>query len=183
MKFLEIALFCSPSSLDTLKGQIENKGFVINNTSNIAIVEKGLDLPPNVISIVFELGNLNQLIDFLDILPVKKEVFKNVIVGKKGNKYEIVSFENIMYFEAEGNDVYCCTPNERLIIKNKLYELEDSLFERGFIRISKSIIVNILVIKEVIPWFDSKFILKLQDKTQLEVSKKYSKLFKDFIGL
>lgn len=180
---MDIALFCSPNSHDVLKGLIENKGFIINNTANIAIAEKGFDLPANAITIVFELRNLNQLIDFLDMLWVKKEGLKNAIVGKKGDKYEIVNFEKIMYFEAEGNDVYCCTPNEKLIVKNKLYELEGSLLEMGFIRINKSIIVNILALKEVIPWFDSRFILKLQNNTQLEVSKKFSKSFKEFLRL
>lgn len=69
-------------------------------------MEKGFDLPADTISIVFETINFNQLVDFLDILPVKKEGLKNAIVGKKGDKYEIVSFEKILYFEAEGNDVY-----------------------------------------------------------------------------
>jgi DNA-binding LytR/AlgR family response regulator len=140
-------------------------------------------LPPDAITIFFESRNLSHLIEFLEMLPVKREGLRNAIVGRKGDKYEIVSFDKIMYFEAEGNDVYCCTQNEKLTVKNKLYELESSLFDKGFIRISKSIIVNILAIKEVIPWFDSRFILKLQNNTKLEVSKKFSKNFKEFLFL
>lgn len=180
---MEIALYCSPDSIEVLTGIIENRGFTLNNNASIAVVEKGIDLPANVIAIVFELKNLDLLVNLLEMLPVKKEGLRNAIVGKKGDSYEIVSFEKILYFDAEGNDVYCCTLNERLLVKNKLYELEDNLFDRGFIRVNKSVIVNIIALKEVIPWFDSRFILKLQNNTQLEVSKKYSKNFKDFICL
>lgn len=183
MRYLEIAIFCSSGLRDALKTMVESKGFIISNDAEIAVVEIGIDPPANALSIVFEGQNLNKLNKFLDILQVKKEGPKNSIIGKKGDKYEIISYEKIFYFEANGNDVYCYTHNDKFSVKNKLYELEDNLYEKGFIRISKSIIINILCLGEIIPWFDSRFILNLQNKTQLEVSKKYSKQFKDFIGL
>lgn len=180
---MELALFCSPDSNDVLKGLIEGKGFELNNRAGIAVVENGIALPANTISIVFDMKNMNQLSEFLDRLPAKKEGMKNAIVGKKGDKYEIINLEKVLYFEADGNEVYCHSANECFLVKSKLYELEESLTEKGFIRISKSNIVNILTIKEVIPWFDTRFVLNLINNREIEVSKKYSRKFKEFIGL
>lgn len=68
-------------------------------------------------------------------------------------------------------------------IKNKLYELEERLLEFGFIRINKSVIINIRTIDEFMPWFSGKLLLKMKDGSELEVTKSYAQEFKKYIGM
>ncbi len=57
--------------------------------------------------------------------------------------------------------MYAVNDISKFKIKEKLYELEPKLKTQGFIRISKSFIVNIVMIDRVQPWFNGKLLLKL----------------------
>jgi len=108
-----------------------------------------------------------------------------MIVGRQPNAeaYEIIPLEEINLFEAEGNYTYCLTDGRRLRVKNKIYELEVSLLEQGFIRIGKSLIVNIMQVAEITPWFGSRLLLKLKSGQEIEVARNYVKGFKEFLEL
>ena len=109
---------------------------------------------------------------------------KKNIVGKIDEKYEIIPFEKILFFEGDGNSVVCRTAENRYKIKEKLYELDEKLDKKMFVRISKSYIVNILKVGEIIPWFSGRLLLKFPVmKEGIEVSRSYVKEFKEFLGL
>ena len=95
----------------------------------------------------------------------------------------ILPYEQIQYFEARGNNTYCISRSGEYRVKEKLYELEGNLSQEKFIRVSKSFIVNIENVKEILPWFGRRLILRFTDsKSEVEVSKNYVKTFKDFLG-
>jgi len=54
----------------------------------------------------------------------------------------------------------------------------------NFIRVNKSYIVNILMVKEIIPWFGGRLLLKFSgSEEKIEVSRNYVKDFKQFLGM
>ena len=65
-----------------------------------------------------------------------------------------------------------------------LDELEDALASESFFRAHRSFLVNIHHIREVVPWFKSTFVLKMNDKNKTEVpvsrtqTKRLRELFK-----
>src|SRR5260370_22029887 len=65
-----------------------------------------------------------------------------------------------------------------------LDELEEALASESFFRAHRSFLVNIHHIKEVVPWFKSTFVLKMNDKNKTEVpvsrtqTKRLRELFK-----
>ena len=139
------------------------------------------------IYILFDSSDLNKFIVFLDSF-VKQNIQqeeKRVIIGKTEDTFEILPYENILYFEANNNNISCKTINNKEYrIKEKLYELELRLDNREFFRINKSYIVNVLNITEIVPWFSGRLKLKFSaTKSELEVSRNYSKTFKSFLGL
>lgn len=78
----------------------------------------------------------------------------------------------------------CVTPLGEYKVKEKLYELETSLPEDRFIRVSRSFIVNIENVSQIVPWFGRRLVLRFGNtKLEVEVSKNYSTAFKDFLGL
>jgi DNA-binding LytR/AlgR family response regulator len=97
---------------------------------------------------------------------------------------------NFYYFEARGNNVFCIAAGvdhkltNEYRIKDKLYELEARLPQNRFLRVSKSYIVNIDNVNEIIPWFGRRLILRFVDgKREIEVSRNYVKNLKEYLGM
>lgn len=70
------------------------------------------------------------------------------VTNEKGDKCLVKSLEIVSIF-AQGQKVYVMDKDNRYSISKKLYELEEELNEQGFVRISKSEIVNIRKIKSL----------------------------------
>ncbi len=114
----------------------------------------------------------------------EKEESTSVITGRHKDGYEIITFDRILYFEGSGNDVYCMTHTGSYKVKEKLYELEGKLRPHGFIRVSKPFLVNIVKVGQIIPWFNGKLLLKIEDSDQeIDVTRRYIKEFKAFLGI
>jgi len=66
-----------------------------------------------------------------------------------------------------------------------LDEMEDALASESLFRAHRSFLVNIHHIKEVVPWFKSSFMLKMNDKKQTEipVSRSQTKMLRDLFNL
>lgn len=182
---MQINLICSNQLKKLLTEIIESRGLSIAPTARLSLVEKGYDLPTQGITVIFDYESLDDLADFFSLLDKKPENSKNIIIGRRqdSENFEVISYEDIMYFEAEGNYVHCMTNQEKFRVKNKLYELETTLWEQGFIRISKSLLVNIMNITEIIPWFGSRLLIKLKNKNEVEVSRNYVREFKEFLEI
>ncbi len=108
-----------------------------------------------------------------------------MLMGKLDDNYIPLEINQIVFFRAFGNDTYANTLDGKSYkIKNKLYELEEDILSKRFIRINKSEIVNISYIIRITPMFKGNFILKLQNyKEQLDISRNYIKEFKERIGM
>jgi DNA-binding LytR/AlgR family response regulator len=182
---MRIRLVCSEKLKRTLEEVLRTRGFFVEAVAPVVLIEKGRPLPETGLSLVFDPLCLDELVEFLD--GVKQSEGLNdvdVILGKNGEGYEPIKLEEIGYFLAEGNDVYCRTKNGRLEVKKKLYELEKLLASKGFIRIHKSCLLNILTVGEIVPWFGGRLLLKLTGmEEELEVSRSYAQSFKEYIGM
>lgn len=65
------------------------------------------------------------------------------IVGKDGDQQHILKMDTIDYFFSQGDAVFAVTEKGEFKIKEKLYELEQLLPPRQFVRLSKSVIANL----------------------------------------
>ena len=78
------------------------------------------------------------------------EIFDETIaaVDERGNRLKISPSE-ILSFYAEGQKVFAVGVKDRYSVSMKLYELEEGLAKRSFVRISRSEIVNYRKIKSM----------------------------------
>jgi hypothetical protein len=188
---MKLSLHCTEKILKALQELLLARNIEINEQSGICLVEMGLEIPKDKISIVFDLPNLGQLINFLDKLGRVGDDNPNTIIGKsRDDSFQIIAYPQVYYFEARGNNVFCIATGVahhstcEYRIKEKLYELESRLPQNRFLRVGKSHIVNIENINEIIPWFGRRFILRFVDgKSEIEVSRNYVKNLKDFLGM
>lgn len=93
-----------------------------------------------------------------------------------------IELKKIYYIEAIDNKVFIYTKNNCYITKKKLYEIEE-LKINNFVRISKSIIVNIKKIDHVKADISGKLITTLINGEKIIISRKYKNSFKERIGM
>ncbi|HDR7210522.1 TPA: LytTR family transcriptional regulator, partial [Bacillus cytotoxicus] len=88
-------------------------------------------------------------------------------------------FEDILYFEAIQEKVFFYTCNSAYQLKMRLYEVQE--IHPMFIRINKSITVNIFSVNKVLPSLNGRLMIELSDGQELEVSRRFSKDFKEYL--
>lgn len=113
-----------------------------------------------------DVQNLIKYISNIDIIP-------NQIVANDDNKIYFIDLENIICFFSKNKYNYVRTKEGSYRVRYKLYELEDILKNKNFIRISNSCIINMNQVK----YFDTSILgtisVHLKDSTHEVVSKRY----------
>lgn len=128
------------------------------------------------ISIVFQEHHITEINKLIDYLVLGEEVF---ITGYNEHGEKRVDARNILYFIIVGDDLHAVLMQTILNVKYKLYELEELLENKGFIRTSKHAIVNITKINYIKPAINSKIELEMINKDIIEVNRSYLKSFKE----
>lgn len=182
---MNIRLCCSRALNPLLSEYLNSCGLIVGEDGDVVLVERGQVEPEKGVVINFSPEDLELLTGFFDTLAGRRAGLRQVIVGWRENKetYELIPHEQILYVEAMGNVVHIITATQQLSVKFKLYELEHSLRAKGFIRISKSVLVNIVNVKEIIPWFGNRYVLRMTNNKELEVSRTYVKDFRVYLEL
>lgn len=103
-------------------------------------------------------------------------------INDKGDT-EMIYISQILYIEAVDRDVFVYKADGVYKIRKTLYELEDDLKEKFFVRISKSTIVNIKSVRSVAPEDFRRIKLLLKNGEYLIVSRSYANDFKTAIGM
>ena len=87
-------------------------------------------------------------------------------------QYE-VSVTDIYYIESVDNHTFFYTKGKVYESKQKLYELEEILKEKHFLRISKSAILNLMKVSSIKPALNGRFSAVLSSGEQIIISRKY----------
>ena len=95
-----------------------------------------------------------------------------------GNQYEI-PVTDVCYVEAVDNRVFLYTNQQVYETRQKLYELEEVLREKYFLRISKSMLLNLMKIKATKPALNGRFMAILQSGEEIIISRKYVPALKE----
>lgn len=91
------------------------------------------------------------------------------LLTEKDEKQIPLPLNEIVYIFSEGYNVYVQTHTERLLTRYTLQELTERLPSDQFFRCHRSYLVNIFQVKEISPYFNGAYILKMKDKEQSEV--------------
>ncbi|MGU3767833.1 LytTR family DNA-binding domain-containing protein, partial [Clostridioides difficile] len=77
--------------------------------------------------------------------------------------------------EANERQTFIYTEKEKFILKEGISEVENLINDKTFFRTHRSYIVNLTKVKEIIPWFNNTYILKLKN-SDYEVTVSRSKV-------
>ena len=102
---------------------------------------------------------------------------------KDGESCWLVKIGDIFLFEIVGNYTRVHFGKEKPLLYKSLNQLEGKLPEEIFFRANRQQIVNTDAIQNVIPWFNGKLKLTLNNGEEVEVSRRQSYIFKDRMSL
>ncbi|MEA5026547.1 MAG: LytTR family DNA-binding domain-containing protein [Erysipelotrichaceae bacterium] len=140
--------------------------------SNIA------DWEADKINIVFDLDKID---DIKDKIQFFTKVNSMQLYGRTPRGEVKTEVSDIYYIESFGNEVIAYTQQREISLMSRLYAIIDQLEPFGFVRIGKSIIVNITKIDAVDSSFNGKLSLTLTNGKVLEVNRSYTKAFKEYL--
>ena len=98
---------------------------------------------------------------------------------KDGEKCWLVKIADIALFEIVGNYTRVYFQEEKPLLYKSLNQIEGKLPQHSFFRANRQQIININYIQEVVPWFNGKLKLVLNNGTEVEISRRQSYIFKD----
>ena len=89
-----------------------------------------------------------------------------------GKRFE-VPVVDLFYAESVDDRLFLYTASDSYEIRMKLYELEDLLKNKSFLRVSKGMIVNLMKITSVRPALNGRFSAILKNGEEIIISRKY----------
>lgn len=90
----------------------------------------------------------------------------------EGKQYE-VPVTDVYYVEAVDDAVFIYGQQKVYEARQKLYELEGILREKYFLRVSKSLILNLMKVKSIKPALNGRYSAILQSDEEVIISRKY----------
>jgi two-component system LytT family response regulator len=127
---------------------------------------------------------LNNLTMIKDNSPIKEVEKINKVTVFLDEKMVVLSLDEIYYIEVSEKESLVYTQNEIYTSKLKISKWEEILPKNKFYRTHRAYIVNLDKIKEVEPWFNGTFVLKIQDlKFKVPVSRNNIKEFKELLSI
>lgn len=120
--------------------------------------------------------------DIERIVAMMRMIGMQIAVRKSGETF-ILETDKILYIEAVDRKTFVYTDGEIYESELRLYEMEQELVERGFLRISKQSIVNLRKIKSLRTDVNHKIRITLQNGEQIVVSRMYSDELRRKLGL
>lgn len=92
---------------------------------------------------------------------------------RNGEHIEFIKVDDVEWFEADGNYIVLHQGEAEDRIRATLTGLEEALNPNQFVRVHRSVIVNLDHMKEVQPWFSGDYIAIMKSGEQIRVSRRY----------
>ncbi len=111
-----------------------------------------------------------------------KDYIERIPIKSKGRIF-FINVEDIIYIESAGNYVNIKTETESHLLRETISNLESKLLPGKFIRIHRTHLINLSLLKEIKPTFNNQFKIIMSDGTKLTSSKSYYEDLKKMIEL
>ena len=95
------------------------------------------------------------------------------LTGTADDRMYEIAVSDIFYIESVDNKSFLYTKNKVYETKQRLYELEEILREKHFLRVSKSVLLNLMKVSSIKPALNSRFTAVLFSGEQVIISRKY----------
>lgn len=140
------------------------------------------NLPPGEeAEIIIRANTLSQrVMNLLHALQMENE---KLMLYHEDGSMSVLHPDSVYYFESVDNKVFAYGKSEVSELKQKLYKLEQRFAGTDFIRISKSMILNLAKVERFAPSFSGRFEAILQNGKKVMISRQYVPALKKQLGL
>lgn len=116
---------------------------------------------------------------------VKKYEDLRKLPVKSDSKLIFLDIDDIIFIEADGRSSLIKTTNGVYKSLYSLKNIEDRLKDSCFFRVHKSYIINLKKIREIIPWFNNTYVIKLSgcENFEIPVSKSKANELKSILNI
>ena len=140
-------------------------------------IEIKLDSNYNIPKVIIYTNKVTDEVNNISMINSKK------LTAFKDEKMYILNSDDIESVYSEGGKVYIKCNNEIYSVKYRLYELEEILDSKKFVRISNSEIVNFDKVKNIDFKFIGTILLNFKNGDISYVSRRYIPKIKKFLGI
>lgn len=105
------------------------------------------------------------------------------VMARKGEETYVLDATGIFYIDTVDKKTFIYTQNEVYETEMRLYELEALLEKVGFLRVSKSCILNLKHIRSLRADLDRRIKVTMENGEQLIVSRQYAQELKNRLGV
>ena len=128
------------------------------------------------------------IIECVEVTPEIKDIYSYVqnkgteLFGVTDEQYrKKFRLEDVYYFEALDEKVFAYTKEQVYEIKMRLYEVEENFKKRHFIRCSKSVVMNIMLLDGISPALNGRFFAHMKNGEKLMISRQYAPHLKEVV--
>ena len=121
--------------------------------------------------------------ELMKIVNKLKSADEEKLIGFKDDEAFILDFSKIESIYTENKKIYARVENIAYQTKKRIFELEESLIDLNFVRISNSEIVNFKKVLSIDFKLTGTIMLKLESGSNTFVSRRYVKKIKEYLGL
>ena len=108
---------------------------------------------------------------------------QDTLIAYDGNEIHRLRPAGIYYIDAVDNKTFIYLKDKVYESKQKLYELEQALANSDFLRVSKSVILNLSKIKSLSPALSGRFEALLDNGERIIISRQYMSDLKKRLGI
>lgn len=95
------------------------------------------------------------------------------LTGSADDRQYEIAVSDVFYIESVDNRAFIYTKSKTYETKQKLYELEELLRGKHFLRVSKSTLLNLIKVSAIKPALNGRFTAVLFSGEQVVISRKY----------
>ncbi len=128
------------------------------------------------------------IIECVEITPEIREIhsyvqnkgmeLSGVVDGQYQKKFRL---EDVYYFEALDEKVFAYTKEQVYEVKMRLYEVEKEYENQHFIRCSKSIVLNLMLLDSISPALNGRFFAHMKNGEKVIISRQYASHLKNVV--
>lgn len=192
-----VTIACSPPIAAKIRRELAALGVALSDSeqdgsaegsTRWALVERGFEVPTGMLAIVFDgVDYLEAVRTVAASLPGQPSTTGRLtghsLDAASGGAIAVFSPREVLFLEASADAIVAVTQRGGFRVRGTLAQYETAWATRGFQRVNKSQIVNLMHVREIVPWFNSRYVLRLAGNRELEVSKVYAKRLRRALSL
>lgn len=121
-----------------------------------------------------------------EVLRIKSFVLENsesLLIGFLDEKIKILNPSKIYRIYTENSKVIAESIDEKFLVKKRIYQLEDILKPKKFVRISNSELINLNLVDSFDLSYSGTISVKMKNNSKTFVSRRYVKKIKETLGI